>query len=87
MQWCGYIQGAFLRRRGKQKQGSWGHCLEIAYQPQPCQHQVTLASRHTDGDFSSGGSMSPNKQLVSFIFIASNIELVQNVCQNYTIWP
>lgn len=40
----------------KQKQGSWDHCLEIAYQPQPCQHQVTLGSRHADGDFSSSGS-------------------------------
>lgn len=42
--------------RRKQKQGSWDHCLEIAYQPQPCQHQVTLGSRHADGDFSRSGS-------------------------------
>lgn len=35
----------------KQKQGNWDHCLEIAYQPQPCQHQVTLGSRHADGTF------------------------------------
>lgn len=42
----------------KLKQGSWGHCLEISYQyrAQPCQHQVTLGSRHADGDFSSSGS-------------------------------
>lgn len=89
----------------KQKQGSWDHCLEIAYQPQPCQHQVTLGSRRTDREFSSSGSMRcactiynsihccpaswsrelsyhkmemclglsfQSKQLVRFIFIASN---------------
>lgn len=37
----------------KQKQGSWDNCLEISYQKraQSCQHQVTLGSRHADGDF------------------------------------
>lgn len=57
-QWCGYTQRGVPEEKRKQERGSWDHCLEIRYQhrAQPCQHRVTLGSRHAVGDFSSSAS-------------------------------